>query len=391
MAEEKKTTAAKKAPAKKAPTKKVEAKKTEAKKAAPKKATAAKKAAPKTTEKKVAAPKAKASAAKMKIATFRVKRGERFQEYEVKYDDSTTVLSGLEQIKGEQDGSLTFRRSCRASICGSCGMKINDRSRLACKTKIKDMVGGIESRNYQGRDVITIMPQGNQEVIKDLVVDLTTLFNKVEGLDPYIKEGSERIEAKDKTAYEQVNAVSNCIMCGLCFSDCTELEVNAGFHGPAALAKAFRFVADPREGQKTDRLKTLSEQGGIWDCVRCGMCVDACPKGVAPMEAIGKLRHRAIEAGITNNKGAKHAIVFKDDILNGGLLNEPKMLIKTTGILGAFHHIPDALNLAKKGKVPSFFPEKIEGLDEVKRLFKVLDETELDVETKVLDEGPGAG
>ncbi len=375
MAEEKKTTTAKKAVPKK-----TAAKKTTAKKAP------AKKVAAKTTETKTVKKKAAA-----KTVTFRVKRGERWQEYDVAYDASTTVLSGLEQIKGDQDGSLTFRRSCRASICGSCGMKINDRSRLACKTKIKDMIEGMDHRNYQGRDVISIAPQGNQPVIKDLVVDITQLFNKVEAEEPYIKEGPERVEAKDKTAYEQVNAVSNCIMCGLCYSDCTELEVNDNFHGPAALAKAFRFVADPREGQKTDRLKKLSEKGGIWDCVRCGMCVDACPKGVAPMEAIGKLRHRAIEAGITNNRGAKHAIVFKDDIRNGGLLNEPMMLIKTTGLFGAIEQIPNALHLAKKGKVPSFFPEKIEGLDEVKRMFKVLEETELDVETKVLDEGPGAG
>lgn len=378
MAEEKKTTAAKKSTTKSTAAKKTTAKKATTKTAAAKKPVA-KKAAPKKSTKK------------LETVTFRVKRGERYQEYEVNYDASTTVLSGLEQIKGDQDGTLTFRRSCRASICGSCGMSINDRSRLACKTKIKDMVEGMPSRNYQGRAVITIEPQNNQPVIKDLVVDITKLFNKVEAEEPYIKEGPESIEATDKTAYEQVNAVSNCIMCGLCYSACTELEVNDNFHGPAALAKAFRFVADPREGQKTERLKKLSEKGGIWDCVRCGMCVDACPKGVAPMEAIGKLRHRAIEAGITNNRGARHALAFRGDIMNGGLLNEPMMLIKTTGLFGAIKEIPNALHLAKKGKVPSFLPEKIEGLDEVKRMFKVLEETELDVETKVLDEGPGAG
>lgn len=379
MVEEKKTPAAKKSTAKS-----TTAKKAPAKKAAPKK-TVAKKA---TTAKK---PAVKKSAKKLDTVTFRVKRGERYQEYDVAYDASTTVLSGLEQIKGDQDGTLTFRRSCRASICGSCGMSINDRSRLACKTKIKDMIEGMPSRNYQGRPVITVEPQNNQPVIKDLVVDITKLFDKVEAEEPYIKEGPESVQATDKTAYEQVNAVSNCIMCGLCYSSCTELEVNDNFHGPAALAKAFRFIADPREGQKTERLKKLSEKGGIWDCVRCGMCVDACPKGVAPMEAIGKLRHRAIEAGIVNNRGAKHALAFRNDIMNGGLLNEPLMLIKTTGLLGAVAQIPNALHLAKKGKVPSFLPEKVEGLDEVKRMFRVLEETDLDVETKVLDEGPGAG
>jgi succinate dehydrogenase / fumarate reductase iron-sulfur subunit len=188
-----------------------------------------------------------------------------------------------------------------------------------------------------------------------------------------------------------VNMVSNCIMCGCCYSDCTEMVESPDFLGPAALAKAFRFVADPREGHKTERLQELSEKDGIWDCTRCGMCIDACPKDVAPMEAIVKLRTRAIEAGITDNPGARHAIGFKKDIAKNGMLNEPMLLLKTLGISGAIGQLGNAVHLAKKGKIPSPFPHKVEDVHEVDKIFKELDANPIEVETKQEDTGPGAG
>jgi succinate dehydrogenase / fumarate reductase, iron-sulfur subunit len=309
------------------------------------------------------------------------------EEFKLQCDESTTVLQALEAIKGDQDGSLTFRRSCRASICGSCGMFINNRSRLACRTKVSDMVDLTSSEEL----ILEIAPQKNQPVIKDLVVDITPFYEKVEKNKPYIQEGKETIIKVDKNSYEQVNLVSNCIMCGSCYSDCEALTQNPDYLGPAALAKMFRFVADPREGQKTKRLKELSKKNGIWDCTRCGLCVDACPKDVAPMEAIVKLRSRAIEAGVTNNKGARHAMVFKNDIAKGGLLNEFWMIPKTFGIFGAIMQIPNAIHLMKKGKIPPIFPEKIEGVDEIEKMFAALKDNPINVETKKLDEGPGAG
>jgi succinate dehydrogenase / fumarate reductase iron-sulfur subunit len=168
---------------------------------------------------------------------------------------------------------------------------------------------------------------------------------------------------------------------------------NPDFIGPAALAKAFRFVSDPREGNKTHRLKALSEKNGIWDCTRCGMCLDACPKGVDPMEAIVKLRTRAIQnPNVPANAGERHARVFKKDIATWGILNEPFMLLKTlhVGVLG---QLGNALNLAKKGKIPNPFPvdHKVEGLDEVQKIYDILQQNPIDVETKAEDTGPGAG
>ena len=327
-----------------------------------------------------------------KQVTFKIKRTDENKKTYIdtfKYDcdSATTVLQALEAIKAELDGSLTFRRSCRASICGSCGMFINDRSRLACRTKVSEMV----DLDSDGEVILAIEPQKNQPVIKDLVVDITPFYEKIEKNNPYIQEGAETVDAVDKNSYEQVNMVSNCIMCGSCYSDCTAMVENENYLGPAALAKMFRFVADPREGQKKKRLKELSKKNGIWDCTRCGLCVDACPKGVAPMEAIVKLRSRAIDAGITNNKGAKHAMVFKDDLAKHGLLNEFWMIPKTFGLVGAITQIPNAIHLAKKGKIPDIFPEKVEGVEEIDAIFKELKKNSIDVETKEEDSGPGAG
>ncbi|MFZ2586627.1 MAG: 2Fe-2S iron-sulfur cluster-binding protein [Alphaproteobacteria bacterium] len=337
-----------------------------------------------------------------RTTTFRVLRGtvvggqlvQKTQEFQVPYDTSTTVLLALEWIKGELDGTLTFRRSCRASICGSCGMVINGKSRLACKTKLMDLVDGNASKNIAPAvgGVIEIAPQRNQPVLKDLVVDIAPFYDKVKAILPFVKEGPEAATSVDKDSFSQVNMVSNCIMCGACYSDCTAMVENPDFLGPAALAKAYRFVADPREGHKTERLQQLVEKNGVWDCTRCSMCIDACPKGVAPMEAILKLRTLAMQARITGNAGARHAMAFKTDIATWGILNEPFMLLKTLrlGILG---QLGNAWNLAKKGKIPNPLPfhERPNGLHEIKAIYAELAKNPIDVQTKAADSGPGAG
>lgn len=313
-------------------------------------------------------------------------------EFDIKYDHSTTILAALEDIKGNQDGSVTYRRSCRASICGSCGMVINNRSRLACKTKVIDIVNGVPEKGLPPCDVIELSPQKNQPVLKDLAVDIKPFYEKVERLKPFVQDGEETQSDVNKNSFEQVNMVSNCIMCGVCYSDCTALVENPDYFGPAALAKAFRFVADPREGNKTKRLKELSEKNGIWDCVRCNMCIDACPKDVAPMEAILKLRTRAMAAGVTKNRGARHAMAFKGDIKTYGVLNEATLIMETVGIAGMLKQTGNIVNMVKKGKMPNPLPfGHVKGMDEVRSIFKELDENPIEVETRAEDTGPGAG
>ncbi|GAB0056079.1 Succinate dehydrogenase iron-sulfur subunit [Candidatus Magnetaquicoccaceae bacterium FCR-1] len=302
-----------------------------------------------------------------------------WREYTVSATPTTTILTLLEEIKGEQDGSLTFRQSCRSAICGSCAMKIGGRTRLACKTHVGSVA----------RDgVVVIAPQANQPILKDLAIDIDPFFEKIHQIRPYLQDGPDTDAVLERTAYDQVNHVTQCILCGSCYSDCTMAEVSSEFIGPAALAKAFRFVSDPREGQKKRRLEQLSEPHMMWTCARCAMCVETCPKDVKPMEAIVKLRTRGIDKGLGDGPGPKHALAFHQDIKKSGSLNEFTLMMRTVGILGTLAELDTALHLMKKGKVPSPLPHKSKGLKELAKIYEILEETPLDVETKAKEVVP---
>ena len=318
----------------------------------------------------------------VKTYTFRVQRNQKtdggameslWQDYSVETVETTTVLSALEEIKGRQDATLTFRQSCRSAICGSCAMKIGGRTRLACKTHVGEVAKD---------GVVVIAPMANQPVLKDLAIDIGPFFQKVHQIRPYLDDGPEKAHTLDKSAYDQVNHVTQCIMCGCCYSDCTMEEVSSDFVGPAALAKAFRVVSDPREGQKSLRLEDLSKPHGMWSCSRCAMCVESCPKDVKPMEAIVKLRTRGIVAGFVDSPGAKHALAFHEDIQKWGDLNEFTLLQRTVGISGAVAELGMAWHFLKKGKIPSPFPHTVQGVETLKKIYQLLEENPIDVETK---------
>ncbi|MGN7613988.1 succinate dehydrogenase/fumarate reductase iron-sulfur subunit [Magnetococcales bacterium HHB-1] len=310
--------------------------------------------------------------------------GSRWQEYEVEASETTTLLTALDEIRNHQDGTLTYRQSCRSAICGSCAMKVNGRTRLVCKTH----VGAVAITEKSGRRVVELAPQANQPVLKDLAVDIQPFFNRIHKIKPYLEEGDDTQTDVDRSSYDQVNHVTQCIMCGCCYSDCTVAEVSPDFIGPAALAKAFRFVSDPREGQKTERLKDLSQDHMMWSCARCAMCVEMCPKDVQPMEAIVKLRTRGLEKGYNKGVGAKHALAFHEDIQKHGHLNEFTILQRSVGIFGAMKEMGTALHLLKKGKIPSPFPHKSEGVQELKKIYQTLEENPIDVETKAKEVVP---
>ena len=317
----------------------------------------------------------------MKV-TFSVKRfnpeeGSRaphFQSYTLDMDESSTVLDGLIRIREEMDGSLTLRCSCRSAICGSCGMRINGQAGLACNTKVIDVM----------RDGAPIMvePMGNMAVVKDLVTDMAIHWDKVRAIQPWLQHDGPAPEAEHIAPNEDMvhlAGVMSCIMCGACVSDCTSLEVDKNFVGPAALAKSYRFVADPRDDADTARLGSLNEYGGIWDCTRCMLCVEVCPKGVAPMERIMSLRDKAIEAGYTNTYGARHAEAFANSVEHSGWLDETSLVVNTfgkTNFKELIKLIPVAARSFKVGKVPPLIHKKRPGAENVQRIFEKVENRE---------------
>jgi succinate dehydrogenase / fumarate reductase, iron-sulfur subunit len=182
-------------------------------------------------------------------------------------------------------------------------------------------------------------------------------------------------------------------MCGCCVSECNSMESDPDFLGPAALAKAQRFVGDQREGDddRRARLKDLNGAHGIWDCTRCYFCNQRCPKGVDPRDAIAKLGAQSFRFGSGSEVGAKtnmfapvgtivepgvaHAQVFVDSTRRGGFLDETQLVPKTIGPLAAVLDVPFALRLARAGKVPNpLRKHKAKNNDEVKRLWKLLEQ-----------------
>ena len=200
-----------------------------------------------------------------------------WQEYPLSVDENATVLDALIVIREEMDGTLSLRCSCRSAICGSCAMRINGHAGLACKTKA--------SESMDGNGVIVVEPAGVMGQLKDLVVDFDLFWRKIEQVEPFLQPQGPEPEAEYIASNESMlhlSGVTACIMCGACVSDCTVLEVDPTFLGPAALAKAYRFTADPRDGDQNgvsrERLSALGEVSGMWDCTRCSECVQACPQ-----------------------------------------------------------------------------------------------------------------
>ena len=289
------------------------------------------------------------------------------QEYSVDVDENATVLDGLIKVREEVDGSLALRCSCRSAICGSCSMRVNGQAILACNTKLTDVV--LEG----GR--VDIEPAGNMGLIKDLVVEFDIFWDKVRAVEPWLQpEGeepeSEYIAPNDDMVH--LAGVMGCIMCGACVSDCTVLEVDRNFLGPAALAKSYRFVADPRDDADESRLDELNESGGVWDCTRCMMCVEVCPKGVDPMGRIMSLRERVIDAGHTETYGARHAEAFTRMVRHSGRVDELQLPIQTFGMFNVkemIKLIPVGVRSQLAGKRPPIMHQKNPGMSNVRRIF----------------------
>jgi succinate dehydrogenase / fumarate reductase, iron-sulfur subunit len=243
-----------------------------------------------------------------------------------------SVLEGILQARDRFDGSIGIRCSCRQAICGSCGVRVNGEPALACHTHLE---AALESAPD---GVIEVEPMGNMPVIKDLIVDMEDVhWKKIQRVTPWLfpkQPVPEREYLVDKEAMVDVTQTMACIQCGACVSDCLAMEVDPLFVGPAALAKAYRFVGDPRDDQHFERLNDLSQDPhGIFDCTHCFKCVDACPKDVNPMGQIMRLRRIATSDFhiVDQNNGERHEAAFTTLIKDNGLLWEAELLPRSYG------------------------------------------------------------
>ena len=297
-----------------------------------------------------------------------------WDEHTIELEPHRSVLEGILQARGRFDGSIGIRCSCRAAICGSCGVRINGQPGLACHTHLDEAL----ARSKDG--TIVVEPMGNMPVIKDLIVDMDAVhWKKVQSVTPWLlaKEPvPEREYLVDREAMVDVTQSMACIQCGACVSDCLAMEVDDEFVGPAALAKAYRFVGDPRDAEHEERLRFLAEDPhGIYTCTHCFKCVDACPKDVNPMGQIMRLRRIAgsdfhIE---DRNNGFRHEHAFVDNIRRNGLLHEADLLPDSYG--GKFHpravpeliaSLPVAIRGMLRGKItPSVLAKRIALQDEL--------------------------
>jgi succinate dehydrogenase / fumarate reductase iron-sulfur subunit len=294
------------------------------------------------------------------------------ERFRVEVPRHVTVLDTLIQVKNELDGSLTFRRSCRSAICGSCAMRINGRSGLACDTLVET-----ELLRFGH---VRVQPLAHMPVVRDLAVDMKPFWERVRAIKPWVvrpagEEPSWPVEhetAMSQDAVEELDDTSKCIMCMACFSACEVAEVDQRFLGPAALAKAYRMVADPRDAERAERLSTLNETGGYWDCTRCNQCVEACPKDVKPMEAIVDLRREAIRAGHTDTIGSRHITEFIKIVRQEGRLNEGRMPInmKISNPFSLLAVVPLAIKMFQHGKLPFPIHAPIPRVREVRRIIQ---------------------
>lgn len=311
-----------------------------------------------------------------------------FQTYTIDAEPGNTVLDCLNRIKWEQDGTLAFRKNCRNTICGSCSMRINGRSALACKENIGSEVQRLQeiakanSAQTLSDSIpeITIAPMGNMPVIKDLVVDMTSFWNNLEAVEPYVSTEARKIPEREflqtPEEREKLNQTGNCILCGACYSECNAREVNPEFVGPHALAKAYRMVADNRDDQTENRLEKYNQGTvGVWGCTRCYYCNSVCPMDVAPMDQIGKIKQDILDRKDAQaSRSIRHRKVLIDLVKQGGWIDERKFGVQVVGnyfrdIKGLLSLGPLGLRMIARGKFPLSF-EPSEGRETVRSLIE---------------------
>ncbi|MCB9135807.1 MAG: succinate dehydrogenase iron-sulfur subunit [Anaerolineales bacterium] len=211
-----------------------------------------------------------------------------YETYQLEAAPTDRILDLLEAVKGYQDGTLTFRRSCAHGVCGSDAMRINGRNALACKVLVKD----IDS------DLITVEPLLGLKIKKDLVVDMEPFFENFRSVMPYFindnppADGKEHYQSPEQR--ERFDDTTKCILCAACTTSCPSFWSNDNYVGPAAIVNAHRFVFDSRDQGAAQRLQILNEQMGVWRCRTAFNCTEACPREIHITQAIAEVKQAII-------------------------------------------------------------------------------------------------
>lgn len=214
----------------------------------------------------------------------------RMDTYEIDLEKcGPMVLDALIKIKNELDPSLTFRRSCREGICGSCAMNIDGTNTLACTKSINEISGDIK-----------IYPLPHMSVIKDLVPDMTHFYAQYASIEPWLKtdtpveKGSERLQSEEDR--EKLDGLYECILCACCSTSCPSYWWNGEkYLGPAILLQAYRWLADSRDEASGERLDSLEDPFKLYRCHTIMNCTKTCPKGLNPAKSIAEIKKKMLE------------------------------------------------------------------------------------------------
>ncbi len=294
-----------------------------------------------------------------------------YDRFELDLAPHTPILTALLQIRADRDPTLTMRYSCRSAICGSCAMVVNSKSRLVCQTPVGPEV--------EKHGKIVIEPMRSLPVLRDLVVEMSPFWGHYRKLEPHLITDPRHPMPADRETpmtpveVERFKETPRCIACGACYSACPAVEADASFPGPMALAKLYRFVVDPRDSARQDRLVRIQTEG-LWLCLRCHLCTEACPKDVQPSQRIRDLKEMAIAAQGATENGSRHALGFKENLRDRGILNELKLVRQTMSPLAMLGQIPQGLKVARKKPETMRKPPKIQELEQIETLYRELDD-----------------